>query len=171
MKNRTIFVALFIGLILVPITVNTAEWQVYKTEYTIVKYIDDRDLQKFDRAIDYPSMFFKKYPLDVKTDKIFLRIQEILGMTNNKITININIYSNKKQLKILFLKQKGKALKIPRAWYVHANKTIYLNAKDINARILAHEMAHAIINSYLLVKPPRLTAEILARYVDKHLYF
>jgi hypothetical protein len=30
-------------------------------------------------------------------------------------------------------------------------------------------MAHSIIDNYLLVRPPKATAEILARYVDSHL--
>jgi hypothetical protein len=36
--------------------------------------------------------------------------------------------------------------------------------------ILAHEMAHAIIDQFLTVRPPSATAEILARYVDGHLF-
>ena len=34
---------------------------------------------------------------------------------------------------------------------------------------MAHEIAHAIIDHYLLIRPPRATAEILAHYVDEHL--
>jgi hypothetical protein len=36
--------------------------------------------------------------------------------------------------------------------------------------MLAHEMAHSIIDHYLRVRPPHATAEILARYVDGHLF-
>jgi hypothetical protein len=36
--------------------------------------------------------------------------------------------------------------------------------------ILAHEIAHSIIDNYLLILPPKATAEILARYVDEHLF-
>ena len=35
--------------------------------------------------------------------------------------------------------------------------------------MLAHEMAHSIIDHYLTVRPPKRSAEILARFVDKHL--
>ncbi|MEH0019750.1 MAG: hypothetical protein V6Z89_08855 [Desulfobacter sp.] len=35
--------------------------------------------------------------------------------------------------------------------------------------MLAHEIAHAVVDHYLDVRPPRATAEILARYVDAHL--
>ena len=45
-----------------------------------------------------------------------------------------------------------------------------MNARDLSAGMLAHECAHAIVDHYLAVRPPRATAEILARYVDGHLY-
>ena len=56
-----------------------------------------------------------------------------------------------------------------RAWYVYELNTIYLNVDDVHEGMLAHEIAHSIIDHYLLVRPPKATAEILARYVDKHL--
>ena len=37
------------------------------------------------------------------------------------------------------------------------------------AAIMGHEIAHAIVDNYLSVRPPRAAAEILARYVGKHL--
>jgi len=49
-------------------------------------------------------------------------------------------------------------------------RIIYLNAGDVHEGILAHEFAHAVIDSYFAVRPPRATAEILSRYVDEHLY-
>ena len=58
-----------------------------------------------------------------------------------------------------------------RAWYIYESNTIYINADDVHEGILAHEMAHSIIDHYFSVRPPRATAEILARYVDKHLRF
>ena len=48
--------------------------------------------------------------------------------------------------------------------------TIYVNVDDTQEEILAHEMAHAIIDHYLLVRPPAAAAEILARYVHTHIY-
>ena len=56
-----------------------------------------------------------------------------------------------------------------RAWYIFEYNTIYLNVQDLHSEMFAHEMAHAIIDNYLAVRPPRATAEILARYVGKHL--
>ena len=59
----------------------------------------------------------------------------------------------------------------PRAWDIHALKTIYVNANDLNEDMLAHEMAHAIVDHYLLFRPPFATGEILAQYADVHACF
>ena len=49
-------------------------------------------------------------------------------------------------------------------------KYILLSAPPEGLRgMLAHEMAHAIIDDFLQVRPPMASAEILARYVDAHL--
>jgi hypothetical protein len=44
-----------------------------------------------------------------------------------------------------------------------------VSVADLHEGMLAHEMAHAIIDHFFAVRPPSSTAEILARYVGKHL--
>ena len=41
--------------------------------------------------------------------------------------------------------------------------------QDISDSVMAHEMAHAVIDNYFNVIPPEKTAELLATYVDSHL--
>jgi len=85
----------------------------------------------------------------------------------------INIFPNKKRFHEVQNKVAGEKSRIRarvRAWYIYEQNTIYINNDDVHEGILAHEMAHAIIDHYLTVRPPKATAEILARYVDKHLY-
>jgi hypothetical protein len=45
-----------------------------------------------------------------------------------------------------------------------------VNADDLTEGILAHEMAHSIIDHFLVIRPPKAATEILARYVDRHLF-
>lgn len=42
--------------------------------------------------------------------------------------------------------------------------------QDVHEGRLAHELGHAVIGHYLSVRPPCATAEITAKYVDKHLF-
>ena len=45
-----------------------------------------------------------------------------------------------------------------------------MDLTQLRVGILAHEMAHAVIDHYFGVKPPKATAEILAQYVDAHIH-
>ena len=83
--------------------------------------------------------------------------------------VKIEIYADKKKMQAAY-SQKFKTQGHYRAWYRFDQNTIYLQVKDMHEGMLAHEMAHAIIDNFLKVRPPRASAEILARYVDTHLH-
>jgi hypothetical protein len=99
-----------------------------------------------------------------------------MGMRTKTEKVIIKIFSNKKQLQAAYRKLNKEAIQnyqtsiSIRAFYIQKNDTIYLNIDDLHEGMLAHEMAHALIGRYFLVRPPRSTAEILAQYVDKHLF-
>ena len=57
----------------------------------------------------------------------------------------------------------------PVAFYSHGMAGIYLTTERLNAGILAHEIAHAVINAYFVTPPPAKMQEILSQYVDRHL--
>ncbi|MCP3933600.1 MAG: hypothetical protein GY705_31420 [Bacteroidetes bacterium] len=46
---------------------------------------------------------------------------------------------------------------------------MFIQLDDVHSGMIAHELAHAIIDHYLIIPPPKETAEILARYVDTHM--
>jgi hypothetical protein len=156
-------------------------WKRVETKYTIIHYLSEEDLTKFNRRINYgPNHWGLKRlfsdsesnslteHIRMKVDLIFERVQEILQMRKKMKKVNIHIYPDKNHLKQAFTQIYRKPCRI-RAWYRHRNNTVYLNVRDLHKGMLAHELAHAIVDHYLLVRPPRATAEILARYVDKNL--
>ena len=59
---------------------------------------------------------------------------------------------------------------VPLAFYSNKTKSIYLNVNSVTDGVLAHEMAHAVINFYFKVPPPAKMQEILAQYVDLHIW-
>jgi Zn-dependent peptidase ImmA (M78 family) len=107
--------------------------------------------------------------LKKKVDALYERVQEILDMRKRIKKVTINIFQNKKQLRAAYQEIYKKPCKL-RCWYIYEYNAIYINANDLHEGMLAHEMAHSIIDHYLTVRPPRATAEILARYVDSHLF-
>jgi hypothetical protein len=156
-------------------------YRTLETRYVILQYRSLEDLEGFEDEIDFSGGVFgnlfsssdaKDLQVNVKTevDALYRRVQKILDMQKKMNKVNIKIHRNSEELKRAFRKTYGRGRRgVPRTWFRYENNTIYVNLDDVHEGMLAHEMAHAIIDNYLLVKPPRATAEILARYVDRHL--
>ena len=158
-------------------------WTRLETRYTIIQFEKIEDLKKFDRKVDFlPSDFSLKSFLSEtasqelegkirkKIDALYERVQEILDMLKkSEKKIAIQLYPDKKRLAQAYKKIFGAELNV-RAWYLYEINTIFINIDDIDEGMLAHEMAHAIIDNYLTTRAPRAAAEILAVYVDTHLF-
>ena len=156
--------------------------QSIETKHATVRYDSIKVLKKLDGKLDYSpgewslgklfSASGSEGPIGSvkkKVDALFERAQEILGMRGKVKKVKINIYANERRLHDAYYNITRRTCRI-RAWYVYRTNTIYINVNDVHEGMLAHEMAHAIIDHYLMVPPPRASAEILARYVDAHLY-
>ncbi len=181
LRQTLAIVVISAGLILTGYQpVSAGQWKTVKTKYINLHYQSESDLKKFDKKIkavkntgsfaSFSSSGSTGGPhgrLAKKIDTLVEKVQLILDM-RKAIKINVRIHHDKKALKEAYYKiyKKDKTL---RAWYLFEYNTIYVNADDLFAGMLAHEIAHAIVDHFLDVRPPRATAEILARYVDGHL--
>jgi hypothetical protein len=161
--------------------VKDLQWQAVETKHTIIRYKSPEDLKRFNHGIRFSAenhrvLLFSssrhgKDPAEEtgrKVDAVFERVQQILDMRKSMEKVMIDVYHDSSQLHAAFFQIYRQPCRI-RAWYRYWNNTIYVNARDLHEGMLAHEMAHAIIDHYMVVRPPRATAEILARYVDQHL--
>lgn len=160
-----------------------SRWHQIETQHTVIRYNSADDLEKFDRKIDFsPGEFSLKSlfsssgsknereQFNEKIDALYERVQEILDMRKkSKKKVKIQLYSGKKELQEAYKALFGGELNV-RAWYIFETNTIFINVNDAHEGMLAHEMAHSVIDHYLTVRPPRATAEILAVYVDTHLF-
>ncbi len=104
-------------------------------------------------------------------DNIVERVSKLLDMYPSDFHFTINLYSNNRDIERSFHELGGlRALEgAPIAFYAHKRKTIYVSIDKLTPGVLAHEIAHAIINVYFETPPPERMQEILAQYVDKHL--
>ena len=158
-------------------------WIELETKHTIIKYQSMKDLKSFDKNINYYPisssdlegfLSFSSGKKDIKemvegkVDALYRRVQDILGMRKPMKKMIINVFHNRRQLKDAFFRIYNKEGQF-RAWYIYESNTIYINVDDVHEGMLAHEMAHSIIDNYLIVRPPSESAEILARYIDVHL--
>ena len=156
-------------------------WKKLETRYTIVQYPSIEKLEQFHKSIHFgdgwwaTSSSFTQLSVEenrkiseMKIDAIFKRVQEILDMNKKFKKVIIILYPDKAALEEAYMKTYKK--KSPfKAWYEYKTNTISLNVDDCYEGMLAHEMAHSIIDNFLKIRPPKNTAEILARYVDTHL--
>ena len=175
-----IFTAGLVGLLWVPAMAD--QWSVFDTKYLVIRYQSLEDLEEFDRRIEFEesagvSGFFtgsntgentEGDRLKKKLDALFEKVQLILDM-RKPIKITVNLYPSAEALHEAYFQIYKKPGKL-RAWYIYEYNTIYMNAADLKAGMLAHECAHAIVDNFLSVRPPRASSEILARYVDSALY-
>ncbi len=156
-----------------------------ETRHAVVLYRDMEDLSQFDSKVKYSpggggfGSLFSSRPkgddllnaVSGKIDALYERVQEILDMRGDMTKVTLRLYPDQDALARVYRSFTGSPTLRVRAWYIYERNTIYFNVKDVHEGMVAHEMAHAIIDHYLMVRPPRATAEILARYVDEHLKY
>jgi hypothetical protein len=160
---------------------NPVHWLSIESKYTMIRYQTPEDLVRFDRQLKYEpasrglkNLFSHQRSGSItekvagKVDALFERVQEILEMRRNMERPTIFIHPDRDQLHEAYTRLFNRPWKI-RAWYQYSTNGVYVNVNDLHEGMLAHELAHAIIDHYLLIRPPAATAEVLARYVDSHL--
>ena len=148
------------------------------TKYATICYANERGLQRFTKSIGKGSSFFsdgsEKDPSETgkKVDSLVERVSRLLDMHPFDLYINIYVYQNHNEIERAYthMTTLGVFGRIPIAFYSHKNRTIHVSVENISAGILAHEIAHAVINFYFPEPPPERMQEILAQYVDKHLW-
>ncbi len=156
--------------------------QKLETRRAVLLYRSMEDLGEFESSVNYGggggfASLFSSGPKDEdlldavgkKVDKLYERVQEILDMRGDIPKVTLRLYPDRDALGRVYQGFTGSPELRVRAWYIYERNTIFLNVKDVHEGMLAHEIAHAVIDHYLTVRPPRATAEILARYVDEHL--
>jgi len=158
------------------------DWGVFSTRFSTIFFEKEVDLKSVNRFINLsfpnfygPSRTFRKSAdlsieevLSKKFDAIFNRVQETLDMYPSNIHVAINIYKERHELDAAYeeiFNEPNQSV----SFYVYKTNTIYTTEDAINERLLAHEMAHCIIDHYFVILPPIKIQEILAAYADVHL--
>jgi len=157
-------------------------WKTLETKHALIRYQSVKDLAKFNKEIEYgedkSSALLSLFGLGEdkvirsvtgKVDAIYERTQDILDMHRKMKKVVINIYPDKEELNRAYTSIYNEECRI-RAWYIFDENTVYINADDLHEGMLAHEIAHSVIDHFLLMSPPAASAEILARYVDANLH-
>lgn len=146
-----------------------------RTYYATIRYPEDALLTEFAAAISRSGPVLgddvaKARKLSAEeVDKIVFRVKTLLDMYPVNFTFNVRLHTGYDSLREAY-RETGGFGRSPIAFFTNSTNTIHLTVDDLNAGILAHEIAHAVINAYFPTPPPAKMQEILSQYVDKHLW-
>jgi len=157
-----------------------------ESAYLTVKCRSEKSAEEFLHAFTASShvlSLFKSLFGGVRKETVRIEIKDKLDILYEKVAKHldmwkvkrkgktiIEVYDNEGQLHQQYEYLYGKTKLDYAAWYVFQLNTIFLNMEVLTEAVLAHELSHAIVGTYLGFKLPRRPAEVLARNVDKHLY-
>lgn len=168
--------AFFAGLIIFVLTSVSSGFEL-RTHYTVVTYDGENVLKKFNKEIRLGSLSYhlrNKQSLTIedevknKVDLIVERVESILEMFPRSLKFSIVLMASEDDVQTMFKDKYGKKVDYI-AFYSPKDKTIYLSVRDVRLGVLAHEIAHVVIDHYYDISTPSKIHEVLAQYVETHL--
>ena len=146
----------------------------HEPEFVTVYYYQEVVSANFSDVAQKNAAIFKEDPetglisIKYNVDSLVYKVKKILCIYPPDLRFHINVYSTYSELTKAF-RGMGLTGDVPVAFYSHKYRTISLSVERLNDTILAHEIAHAVINSYFIPPPSAQVQEILAHYVEKNL--
>lgn len=164
-----------------PSQAHIAEEWMTKEGYFCTLYIrQDVDVEALNKKIDTYRVDFglsqkpitlSRKPQDelsYKFDVVFLKVQELLDMRPQDVRLDVKIYPSKEDIDKIYVKlfnERGGFI----AFYVFNLNTLFACEEKISVSVVAHEMAHCILDHHFTMQPPKKIAELLAHYAELHL--
>jgi hypothetical protein len=166
--------------------------QVFKTQRTEIYYSDPSQLRKLEQHFSFSpaenfhqQCFFTPDPVQAplspglasKIDGLLARVILILNVCPKKPnSLRIILLPNGKEVRQRWLALEPFLHDRPifgygslSAFYEPRGRTIFLSLADLHAGVLAHEMAHFILNESFSRHPPAPLQEEWAQYVEANL--
>jgi hypothetical protein len=168
----TIFVC-----VILTISVSVSSGYELKTQYATVVYEKEEQLRTFNREVSLGSLSYllrNRKSITVedevrnKLDVIIDKVQTILDMYPGGLNFRIILLSTDAEVRKAYRDRYGSSVDYI-AFYAPRDKTVFISVADIRLGVLAHELAHVVINHYFLNSPPRKINEVLAQFVETHL--
>ena len=151
-----------LGLIFVLIAssknVGAADGLAVQTKFTTIYYSNPSQIVNFAWRISGKRLELQtsKSLAMFRIDEITLKVQDILGIYPDAFHATITLKTPCQRDEV--------------ATYSHQRRDIAVCLNKITDGAIAHELAHAIISSYFDPPPDQKVQEILAQYVDQHLW-
>lgn len=160
-------------------------WTELRSQYVYAYFDKGLSLKYLDKKIDLKTDFLSSQlwlnqsndlheMIKSKLDVIFRRTQNILDMHPRNVHVRLIVYKSKRdferQYRMFYAKNFTDWHIDESAFYRYKDNTIYMHVSALRTGVLAHEMAHCIIDHYFIVLPPVKVQELLAMHADKEFY-
>ncbi len=148
-----------------------------KTTYVTISYSSADSLRKFNKTISLGSLSYllknrhgitSEDELKNKIDVLIERVESVLEMFPSHVKLTIALLPSENEVQGLYRSKYGKNVDFI-AFYSPRDQTIFVSVKDVDLGVLAHEIAHAVIDFYYGMATPSKIHEVLAQYVESHL--
>lgn len=156
-------------ILILTLLTTTAHADILATQYVDIYYDGRRQLDLFNEACHFKEAPEKEtwdQTTVAKIDAIVDKVQAILAMHSTKFRCKIVILSHASDIhrmhEILYWSKPLDS----RAFYSAKNNTIFLSEECLQLKVVAHELAHAVIENYYgKYKTPKPAHEALAKFV------
>ena len=102
-----------------------------------------------------------------KIDAIVERVETVLEMRPRNFSVSIYVLPDADKVRAVYKRKYYRDVEFV-AFYAPGEKAIYVAADEVKVIILAHEMAHAVIDQFFGVAAPVKIHELLAQYVEEN---
>ena len=168
--------ALLAGLFLA-VSVSAADGLELKTRNASVIYEKEDLLRKFNRNVRLGSLSYAarnrtsitaEDEVRNKVDVILERVKAVLAMFPGNLNFTIILLHSDTDVQKVYTGKFGKKVDFI-SFYSPREKIVYISVDDLRLGVLAHELAHVVIDFYYETPTPVKIHEILAQFVESHL--
>jgi hypothetical protein len=169
---RAVLAAIFLA-----VSVHGGHCAELKTRYGTIHYGNEKLLRDFDGEVSLRSLSYltrgKKNEtvgdeVVNKVDIIVGRVEAVLEMFPKNLSLTVTLLPSEKEVQRIYREKYGVDVDYI-AFYSPKDETIYISVNDARLGVLAHEVAHAVIDHYFGVSPPAKIHEVLSQFVESHL--
>ncbi|MBN2121394.1 MAG: hypothetical protein JW734_10125 [Candidatus Omnitrophica bacterium] len=131
----------------------------FLTKYSTIYYTQDKDIDDFIWRLGGQKLEFAtdRNLASSRIDRLIKRTQMILDMWPKDFKVNIYLHRGVLQPNRV-------------AFHDSKSNSLHICVDYASDGVVAHELAHAIIDQYFPLSTPTKMQEILAQYVDRHLW-
>lgn len=151
-----------------------------ETRFATIIYENQEILHEFNNEVSSGSglmLFSSRRPTSLnivdevknKLDGIVEKVELVLEMFPANLRFVVVLLPSDRDVQRVYLEKYQKKVDYI-AFYMRKTKTMYLSVDDVSLTVLAHEIAHVVVDHYFDISPPTKIHEMLAQYASTHIY-